>query len=152
MVLMRAFTKILRSGKLLAVAFAVGFVFWGCNSKDEPVGPIGFDDFITRNEIGFVGYGGFLFKYSNSDCQLSINAARRQMRMQNDAQSYYVHMSFSAYPVSNLQSVDVVLTCKLGNEEIKVPSHMDVANVSADKVWLWDSIREIGLIIPVFEE
>ena len=149
---MSTFTKILRSGKLFLLLSVFLFAVYGCSKKEVQDDYMEYEEFISRQETGFVGYGGFLFKYTDSQCQLSVNVKRKQLRMQNDSQTDYVHMTFSSFPVEPLKSVGVALRYKVGSDEISVPLQMEVVKRSEGKVWLWNSARGMGLIVPALWE
>lgn len=146
---MSTFTRILRYGKLFMVLFVLLFAVCGCGKKEVHDEHIEYDDFINRQEIGFVGYGGFLFKYTSGECQMSVNIKRKQLRMQNDTQTDYVHIAFNSFPDASLKSVGVVLRYKVGSDEITVPVEMEIAKREDGKVWLWNNTKGLGLVVPV---
>lgn len=144
---MKRFIREYLSGRFL-VPVLVAAILAGCG-KDSPKRPLVLDDFIRKEECGLVGYGGYLFKYSQEDCQLSINARRKQVRMQNDDQTDYVQVVFSRMPGKGDFSSDVHLWYKLGADEITSVGKMDIVRFSDSKVWLWDNGRNIGVILPL---
>lgn len=131
------------------VLFVLLFAVCGCSKKEVPDSRIEYDDFINRQETGFVGYGGFLFKYDGGKCQMSVNIKRKQLRMQNDTQTDYVHITFNSFPDALLKSVSVVLRYKVGSDEITVPAEMEIAKLEDGKVWLWNNAKGLGLVVPV---
>lgn len=100
MVQMKRFIKILGfQGKILLCAVVLLFLGTGCRrGNDMPDEHRQLEDFIEKDAVGLFGYGGFLFKYSEEECQLAVNHKRKQMRLQNDNQMDYVHIKFAKFP------------------------------------------------------
>lgn len=144
----RGFIKGFRYGSLVLFTVSLALLFAGCR-KDSPEKPVELDDFIRKQECGLVGYGGYLFKYSDTDCQLSINARRRQVRMQNDDQTDYVQVVFGRMPGNGDVSSDVYIRYRVGSDEIAVAGRMEIVRSSNAKVWLWDGGRQLGVILPM---
>lgn len=132
----------------MPVVAAIGILCVSCR-KDSPAKPVELDDFIRKQECGLVGYGGYLFKYSDDECQLSINARRRQIRMQNDMQTDYVHLEFSRMPQVGEGSISVGMRYRVGADEIYSAGTMEIVRASENMVWLWDGHKSMGVIIPV---
>ncbi|MBR5183343.1 MAG: hypothetical protein IKW15_02590, partial [Bacteroidales bacterium] len=104
--------------------------------------------FLEMEESGLWGYGGYLFKYSHKNCQFSINPARRQIRMQEDGQQYYVNIQFAVFPPASEGEIDLQLTYRSGNEENLRKCIMTAQKNEENKLWLWDAQNNMGVIIP----
>lgn len=148
MVHKRGYIKGFWSNSLVLLTILLALGFSGC-TKDSPKKPMVLDDFIRKQECGLVGYGGYLFKYSDAECQLSINARRRQVRMQNDDQTDYVQVVFGKMPGNGDMASDVQLRYKVGSDEISFVGRMEIVKSSNAKVWLWDEGRSLGVILPM---
>ena len=144
----RTYTKcsILSRITAIAVAFALSTIC--CCSKSENGGVAGLEEFMERSDCGLYSHGGFLFRYNKVNCQLSINLMRKQIRMQSDDQTDYINMQFIMLPSPSVESTDVTLTYKLGNEEIVNSCNMEIVKLTGDKIWLWDKKGHLGIIIP----
>lgn len=145
---MKGFIRGFRSSSVMLLVMVAAALCISCR-KDSPKKPVELDDFIRKQECGLVGYGGYLFKYSEEDCQLGINARRRQVRMQNDTQTDYVNVIFSRIPSSADVSVHVDVRYRVGADEITGSGMMDVVRFSGSRVWLWDSGKSMGIIVPL---
>lgn len=149
MVLKKKFTKILISGNLALIAAVLCIAIVSCRKDNGGKGDImELEDFVEKRECGLVGYGGYLFKYSEKNCQISVNLRRKYLRMQNDMQTDYVHAEFDAMPYETGKNVMVGMRYKVSTDEIVNSVPMTAVRVSADKVWLWNEENRIGLIIP----
>lgn len=146
--LMREYTRKLKSGRVMLYLAAVLAVSVSCH-KDSPVKQVELEDFVLKQECGLVGYGGYLFKYTDKNCQLGVNIRRRMLRMQNDMQTDYVHILFSRLPRPQDASVGVDLLYKVGEDEIMRSVQMTSVKYGQGKVWLWDASSSMGLIVPV---
>ncbi len=146
----RKYTRRLRSGKLYLLAVLLCAVVVSCRKDDGGRRASGeMREFLRKTECGLVGYGGYLFKYSDKDCQMSVNKRRRHMRMQNDAQTDYVHMVFAAYPAVADKNVQVEVRYLVGSDENIRSATMVNAKAEDGKIWLWNEESGMGLIIPV---
>ena len=143
-------TRRLMSGKLFLSVVLMCSILVSCIKDDSGRRASGeMREFLKKTECGLVGYGGYLFKYSDNNCQMSVNKRRRYMRMQNDAQSDYVHLVFAANPKVTDKNVQMELRYLVGSDE-NVRSATMVNVKSADgKIWLWNEDSGMGLIIPV---
>ena len=118
-------------------------------SKDSPGKPVELEDFVQKKECGLVGYGGYLFKYSDEKCQLGINRKRRYVRMQNDDQTDYVHVVLLKFPSTSDVQVGVDLKYRLGEDEISNTMQMECVHFSGNNVWLWNNVKKMGIILPL---
>ena len=116
--------------------------------KTEDTGGSQLQQFLEMEESGLWGYGGYLFKYSHKNCQFSINPARRQIRMQEDGQQYYVNIQFAVFPPASEGEIDLQLTYRSGNEENLRKCIMTAQKNEENKLWLWDAQNNMGVIIP----
>ncbi len=142
----RKYTRGLSLSKVLAFLLMASILY--CCRKEEITGITGINEFLERSDSGLYGHGGFLFKYDKTNCQLSINLMRKQIRMQSDDQTDYINMQFLTLPTTSTESVDVTLIYKVGNEEISNNCNMDIIKYQSDKLWLWDMENHLGIIIP----
>ena len=143
---MKGFIKKYRSGSILLLVLLMLAV--SC-SKDSPGKPVELEDFVQKQECGLVGYGGYLFKYSDARCQLAINRMRRYVRMQNDDQTDYVHVVLSKFPSTEDVHVGVDLKYRLGEDEISNSIQMECVHFSGHNVWMWDNVKKMGIILPL---
>ncbi len=149
MVQKRKYTRILMSGNPVLFAAILCIAVVSCRKDDGGKGDImELEDFIEKRECGLVGYGGYLFKYSGKDCQISVNLRRRYIRMQNDIQTDYVHAEFDELPYETGKNMKVGMRYRVSTDEIVNTIPMTSVRVTADKVWLWNGENRIGLIIP----
>ena len=139
------YTRKLLWNRLLIAVFGI-VVLFSCNKEDKSEG-YGLQQFMKREECGLFGYGGFLFRYDEENCQFSINLARKQARMQSDSQEDYVNVQFSAFPSTASMKVEVAIRYKVGNEEIASRCLMETVKVEGNKFWLWDHESSLGIII-----
>ena len=116
--------------------------------KTEETGGSQLQQFMEMKESGLWGYGGYLFKYSQRNCQFSINPMRRQIRMQEDGQLYYVNIQFAAFPPASEGEIELQLTYRLGNEENSRKCIMTAQKCEEYRLWLWDAQNDLGVIIP----
>ena len=116
--------------------------------KTEDTGGSQLQQFLEMEESGLCGYGGYLFKYSHKNCQFSINPARRQIRMQEDGQQYYVNIQFAVFPPASEGEIELQLTYRSGNEENLRKCIMTAQKNEENKLWLWDAQNNMGVIIP----
>ena len=142
----RTYTRGSLLSRILAILIAASTLC--CCSKSEHGVISGIEEFMERSDSGLYGHGGFLFRYDQENCQLSINLKRKQIRMQSDDQTDYINMHFLQFPSPSLESVDIVLTYKVGNEEITSNCNMEIVKYSTNKIWLWDTKGHHGIIIP----
>ncbi len=152
MVQMKRFIKILGfQGKILLCAVVLLFLGTGCRrGNDMPDEHRQLEDFIEKDAVGLFGYGGFLFKYSEEECQLAVNHKRKQMRLQNDNQMDYVHIKFAKFPDASSVTLNVEVWYKVGKDEIHSVSQMETVKTGNGKIWLWDMEKKAGLILPVW--
>ena len=130
-----------------AIVAAALLVLLSCR-KTEDTGGSQLQQFLEMEESGLWGYGGYLFKYSHKNCQFSINPARRQIRMQEDGQQYYVNIQFAVFPPASEGEIDLQLTYRSGNEENLRKCIMTAQKNEENKLWLWDAQNNMGVIIP----
>lgn len=116
--------------------------------KTEDTGGSQLQQFLEMEESGLWGYGGYLFKYSHKNCQFSINPVRRQIRMQEDGQQYYVNIQFAVFPPASEGEIELQLTYRSGNEENMRKCIMTAQKNEENKLWLWDAQNNMGVIIP----
>lgn len=116
--------------------------------KTEDTGGSQLQQFLEMEESGLWGYGGYLFKYSHKNCQFSINPVRRQIRMQEDGQQYYVNIQFAVFPPASEGEIELQLTYRSGNEENLRKCIMTAQKNEENKLWLWDAQNNMGVIIP----
>ncbi len=150
MVRKRRYIRGLKSGKLFLLLFVLCAALVSC--RKTPAGNGGSVDkkeFVKKSSYGLVGYGGYLFKFSDNECQISINKRRKIMRMQNDLQTDYVHMVFAANPTGVEKTVQVEIRYRVGADENICSAVMDNVKVTEKKMWLWDGDRGLGLVIPL---
>ena len=130
-----------------AIVAAALLVLLSCR-KTEDTGGSQLQQFLEMEESGLWGYGGYLFKYSHKNCQFSINPARRQIRMQEDGQQYYVNIQFAVFPPASEGEIELQLTYRSGNEENLRKCIMTSQKNEENKLWLWDAQNNMGVIIP----
>ena len=130
-----------------AIVAAALLVLLSCR-KTEDTGGSQLQQFLEMEESGLWGYGGYLFKYSHKNCQFSINPARRQIRMQEDGQQYYVNIQFAVFPPASEGEIELQLTYRSGNEENLRKCIMTAQKNEENKLWLWDAQNNMGVIIP----
>ena len=143
---MRGYTRKL-SYNLTIALFAL-FIM-GCNPDNPRNSSANLENFLHKKEAGLFGYGKYLFRYSSDDCQISVNKRRKHLRMQNDSQTYYVHVEFSDFPNAPKQRLEVRLSYKLDGDQVSSDYSMEVMEIRQDKMWLWDNKKHTGIIIPV---
>ena len=129
----------------LAIVLLLCVALSSCR-KERDGDSMGLQEFLKREECGLFGHGGFLFRYMEEHCQFSINAIRKQVRMQDDAQSDYVNIQFTAFPSPSAEGVEVLLRYKVGDEEISCKHYMEIVRQEEDKFWLWDNSANLGII------
>lgn len=149
---MKRFIKILRfQGKILLFAAVLLCMCPGCRrGNDMPDAHEQLEDFIGRRSVGLFAFGGFLFKYSDQECQMAVNLKRKQMRLQNDNQMDYVHIKFLKFPDASSVAQSVEVWYKVGKDEIHSVSKMETVKMGDGKIWLWDMEKKAGLILPVW--
>ena len=130
-----------------AIVAAALLVLLSCR-KTEDTGGSQLQQFLEMEESGLWGYGGYLFKYSHKNCQFSINPVRRQIRMQEDGQQYYVNIQFAVFPPASEGEIELQLTYRSGNEENLRKCIMTAQKNEENKLWLWDAQNNMGVIIP----
>ena len=130
-----------------AIMAAVLLMLLSCKDTEKPGGSQ-LQQFLEMDGSGLWGYGGYLFKYSHQNCQFSINPARRQIRMQEDGQQYYINIQFASFPPATGGEIELQLTYKAGNEENRRSCTMTVEKTEDNKLWLWDAPNNLGIIIP----
>ncbi len=107
------------------------------------------EEFLKKEQAGLYGMGGYLFRYSQENCQISVNKRRLSVRLQNDNQSNYVHIKLSGFPATPKEKIEVGLSYNVGGEDLQDNCIMEVVNCGTDKMWLWDNKKHTGLILPV---
>ena len=123
-------------------------VFISCRKDEDSSGVANLDEFISKQEAGLFGYGGFLFKYTPLECQISINIKRQQIRLQNDSQTNWLHVHFSRFPKMEGESIELELRYRAGGDEIVNHTAMETVRAEKGKYWLWDSENNMGIIVP----
>lgn len=142
---MRGYTRKLSSSIAVIV---VALLLLGCD-RDRPWKSANLEDFLQKKEAGLFGYGGYMFRYSQEDCQLSVNKRRKHVRMQNDKQSHYVHVEMESFPNTLKEKLEVKLSYNLGGDQVSSCYNMEVMESKAGKIWLWDNKKHTGIILPV---
>lgn len=130
-----------------AIMAAALLMLLSCRDTEKPAGSQ-LQQFLEMDGSGLWGYGGYLFKYSHQNCQFSINPVRRQIRMQEDGQQYYLNIQFASFPPATEGEIELHLTYKAGNEENRRNCIMTIERSEGDKLWLWDTQNNMGIIIP----
>ncbi|MBQ7773503.1 MAG: hypothetical protein IJ383_05515 [Bacteroidales bacterium] len=120
-----------------------------CREDTGRGGSAGLKDFVEKQDAGLFGYGGFLFRYSEGNCQLSFNRQRRQIRLQDDQQAGYLNVIFEKFPAPGENEASVEMRYKAGGDEIIYADKMGVVRVAEDKIWLWDAKDNLGVILPI---
>lgn len=148
---MKGFIKIsVFHAKLLLLPVILLVLGTSCKKNGVPDEYEQMGDFIKKEKLGFFGYGGYLFKYSEEECQIAINSRRRQIRMQNDNQLDYVNVKFAKVPNSTDAEISVELRYKVGSDEIQAAVQMEIVKMGDGKIWLWNREKKGGLILPVW--
>ena len=130
-----------------AILVAALIMLLSCH-KTEVTGENQLQQFLEMEKSGLWGYGGYLFKYSNRNCQFSINPMRKQIRMQEDGQQYYVNIQFAVFPPASEGEIELQLTFRSGNEENQRKCIMTAKKNEENRLWLWDAQNNMGIIIP----
>ena len=146
--LMKEYTRLLGWIKLFAVLI-VPFLSVCCHIDTPRREHAELKDFLKKDDAGLVIDGRYQFKYSQEDCQISINKRRRHIRLQQDNQSKYMHIQLSAFPTTTHEKIEINAIYKTEEEEIKEIYTMDAAKIGTGKIWLWDNKKHTGMIIPV---
>lgn len=136
------------SNKAVLATLAIAMLLFSCRKGENPSGIANFDDFIARGESGLFGYGGFLFKYTPQDCQISINVMRKQIRLQNDLQTNWVHIHLTKFPSVKGEKIELEMRYKAGGDEIVTFTTMETVKVEEKRYWLWDYGNNMGIILP----
>lgn len=142
---MRGYTRKLSCS--IAVILAA-LLLLGCD-PERPQKSASLEDFLQKKEAGLVGYGKYMFRYSHEDCQICVNKRRKHVRLQNDKQSYYVHVELSNFPNTIKEKLEVTLSYSLGGDQVNSIYNMEVMESKSDKIWLWDNKKHTGIILPV---
>ena len=145
---MKRLPKISISGKWLAISIMLALLLFSCRKGEESAGIANLDDFISRQDAGLFGDGGFLFKYTPQECQISTNIKRHQIRLQNDPQTSWLHIGFAQFPRSEGEKIGVELKYRVGGDEIVNVTVVETVKVRGEKYWLWDSKNNLGVILP----
>lgn len=148
MVQRRRYTSASRWINVLLAAVLL-FSAVSCRDDNRHGKSAGVKDFVQKQDAGLFGYGGFLFRYSEENCQISFNRQRRQIRLQDDVQSGYLNVAFEEFPASGANETTLEMRYKAGGDEIVYSGRMEIVQVSADKIWLWDGKDNMGVILPV---
>ncbi len=148
MELMRRLSNISISGKSVAAMLALALLFFSCRKNDGPSRTANLESFLAKQEAGLFGYGGFLFKYTPEDCQISINVKRNMIRLQNDSQTNWMHVHLANYPSYKGETIELELRYMAGGDEIVSLTAMEVAKAENDRFWLWDAENNMGIILP----
>lgn len=106
-------------------------------------------DFLKEEKAGLIADGTYLFKYSQEDCQTSINKRRRHIRLQKDNQDSYVHIQLSAFPATHNEKLEVFVVYRRDEEEVAGTYTMEAAKIGTGMIWLWDEKKHTGIILPV---
>lgn len=144
----KGYTSAYRWVKVLLAVFVVVLAV-SCRDDNRRGKSASVKDFVGKQDAGLFGYGGFLFRYSEKNCQISFNRQRRQLRLQDDGQTGYLNVVFGKFPSSGEKAVDVEMRYKAGGDEIIYADRMEIVQVSDDKIWLWDSKDNMGVILPI---
>ena len=145
MVQKRKYTRGLLLSKVLVIAAML--LLLSCRKAENDSGSH-LEQFLKMEESGLWGYGGYLFKYSYKNCQFSINPMRKQIRMQEDGQQYYVNIQFAVFPPASEGEIELQLTYRSGNEENQRKCIMTARKSEDNRLWLWDAQNNMGIIIP----
>lgn len=150
MEVMKLLQKQLLSGRSLILVALLGCIFASSCRKDEDGDTLfNLKDFMSKQEPGLCGYGGFLFKYTPKECQISVNTGRKQIRMQNDNQTNWLHMQFSRFPSENMEDIEMEFRYMSGGDEIVHSTIMKSVKAESDKIWLWDEEQNLGIVLPI---
>ena len=143
---MKRYTRKL-SCSITIVLFALFLM--GCQPDNPRKNSANLEEFLQKKEAGLFGYGKYLFRYSSDDCQVSVNKRRKHVRLQNDSQTYYVHMELSNFPNAPKEKLEIRMSYKLDGEQVNEDYSMEVMESRQGKMWLWDNKKHTGIIIPV---
>ena len=131
---------------LLGLLFITCISFSACNKTPSYDGQL--SSFMANNSVGLYSMERSSFRYDSTDCQIVRNESRKMIRMQKDDQSQLVNATFSTMHFGFEQAVNIKVA-------YVSPSYTSSFNMAAYLVqmqdglyWLWDSDKNIGLIIP----
>lgn len=145
---MRRLQKLSVFFNIAVITLAVATLFVSCGEDNEGNDFVDLDGFLTKQDIGLFGYGGFLFKYTPHECQISVNVRRKQIRIQNDSQTAWTNIVFKKFPSDVKDQIELELRYMSGGDEIVQTTVMETVKVSGDKFWLWNRTNNSGIIIP----
>lgn len=145
----RKYTRKYLSANLLLAVVLFLLCFISCKDDNGRGNSPTERDFLEKQDTGLFGYGGFLFKYSPENCQISFNRKRRQLRLQNDSQSGYLNVIFGKFPSDGETETEVEIRYKSGGDEIVHSEIMEILENNGNKIWLWDRKNKLGVILPV---
>lgn len=146
---MKKLQKISAYHKVVLVALASLLLIVSCKKGEESPKVPDMDDFISKQEAGLFGYGGFLLKYTPQECQIAVNVKRRQVRIQNDNQTNWINVHFSKFPFQTNEEIELELRYMSGGDEIVHTTVMETVKASDNKFWLWDQTKNMGIIVPL---
>lgn len=121
----------------------------GCGPDNPRKNTANLEDFLQKNEAGLFGYGKYMFRYSEDDCQVSVNKRRKHVRLQNDSQTYYVHVEMGDFPHAPKDKLEIKVCYKLGGDQVSDEYSVEVMESRQGKMWLWDNKKHTGIILPV---
>lgn len=90
--------------------------------------------------------------YSEEEFQQSVNHNRKNFRIHSDDQQRYFNLSFTdRIPQRSGDEAVAKITCRNGStEETVIIVKLKTVTVKNEKLWLWNELQQLGVIIPSF--
>ena len=108
--------------------------------------------FESCTSTGIYFNDGGSLTYDESRFQEAVNHNRRNFRIQADDQGSYFNLNFTdRIPQKNGEEAVAKITYRLGQKgETVVIVKFKVVMVKEGRLWLWNELQELGVIIPAF--
>lgn len=145
---MKALQRYFLSNRIIAVFIFLAVALSSCRKSEENANISSVESFLLKEETGLFGYGGFLFKYTEQECQLSINAKRKEIRLQNDNQTNWLHIQLAKFPSQVQEEIGVEFIYMSGGDEITHSAAMKILKRTERLYWMWDGKQNLGIILP----
>lgn len=126
--------------------------------QPEPDGPgtetkssarVAFESFTAT---GIYFNDGSSMVYNESEFQQAVNHSRRNFRIQSDDQSRYFNINFNdRIPQKAGDEAVAKVTVRNGNSgETVIIVKLKTVIAKNEKLWLWNELQELGVIVPSF--
>jgi len=109
-------------------------------------------DFSNFNEIGLMQKGNEVFVYDPLVHQMGFNRGQGQFRVHTDNMSDYVVVDLESIPSEIGQEVEGTLIWTTSSDIFtKRNITLETIKIEGDKIWLWHSQSQIGVVVRVLE-